>query len=63
MNTFGFKQRVLRNRINHGFLVPAKAERRDRVFGFGDNAKKIASGGKWGILVRSREAKRKFRLK
>jgi hypothetical protein len=26
------------------------------------DAKKIASGGKWGILVRSRKAKRKFRL-
>jgi hypothetical protein len=29
----------------------------DRVFGLGTNAKKIASGGKWGISVRSREGK------
>jgi hypothetical protein len=56
-------EKSLRNGANHGFLVPAKAVwRTTGSLALEPMQKKIASGGKWGILVRSRKAKRKFRL-
>ena len=46
----GVSVKSLRNGANHGLWVPAKAVWRDRVFGLGANARKMANGRNWGYI-------------